>query len=156
MNDLCVLYKKFFAVFIVILTLLFVCPLLFGYVSYAIETKSMEPTIPTGAIVYVKKNSLQALKLNDIVTFEKSNVLVTHRIVGIDEKNGQLTTKGDGVIYNDEEKISISSVKGIVKYSIPLIGYVLMFFKSIEGIILSIIFIILDVISIFLPRIKEG
>ncbi|MEG0547973.1 MAG: signal peptidase I [Coprobacillus sp.] len=152
MKELCNLYKMVFSIVIIVLTAFFVCPLLFGYTAYAIETNSMEPTIPTGSIVYIEKTSSQDLKLNDIITFERANKIITHRVVGIDDMNNQLTTKGDAIKYNDEEKISVTHVKGEVKYSIPLIGYGLMFLKSIEGTIMSIILIILYIISIVFPR----
>ncbi|MEG0365259.1 MAG: signal peptidase I [Coprobacillus sp.] len=156
MNEIRALYKKIFSIVIIVLALFFVFPLLLGYTSYAIETNSMSPTISSGSVIYVRKIDSQELKLNDIITFEKSNEIVTHRIVGIDHINNQLTTKGDAIKYNDEDKTSLFNVKGKVEFSIPFVGYVLIFLKSTEGIIMSTILGVHYIISILIPLFKKG
>lgn len=127
---------------LVIIALFSFIPMCFGYKGYVIETGSMEPTISIGSVVYVKESDL---KLNDIITYKSNNKLITHRIVGIDEMNRTLITKGDAQKYNDDYKVSVSDVLGKVKYSIPFIGYCVMYLQSLEGIISAILLFVVFV-----------
>lgn len=128
----CKWYRFMFMFVLVVIALFSFVPRCFGYTGYVIETGSMEPTIPIGSVVYVKENDL---KLNDIVTYKSNDKLMTHRIVGVDEMNRTLITKGDANKYNDDYKVSVSDVLGKVEYSIPFIGYCVMYLQSLEGII---------------------
>lgn len=69
---------------------------IFGYSVLSTETGSMSPTIEKGDIVIIKIGD--EIRENDIITYKKDNVLVTHRIVNI---NGDsIIAKGD---YNNTE-----------------------------------------------------
>ena len=64
---------------------------IFGYSVFSTETGSMSPTMEKGDIVIIKIGD--EIKENDIITYQKENVLVTHRIVNI---NGDtIIAKGD-------------------------------------------------------------
>ena len=69
---------------------------IFGYSVLSAETGSMSPTIEKGDIVIIKIGD--EIKENDIITYKKDNVLITHRIVSID--GDTIITKGD---YNNTE-----------------------------------------------------
>lgn len=74
---------------------------------YKVQTGSMEDGIHVGdyILIYKTKN----IKKNDIVTFEKDEGFITHRVVKI---NGdKLITKGDANNTEDEE-INIDKVIG--------------------------------------------
>lgn len=80
---------------------------IFGYSVLSTETGSMSPTIEKGDIVIIKIGD--EIKENDIITYQKENVLVTHRIVNI---NGDtIIAKGD---FNntDDEPIKKDEVIG--------------------------------------------
>ena len=80
---------------------------IFGYSVLSAETGSMSPTIEKGDIVIIKIGD--EIKENDIITYKKENVLVTHRIVNI---NGDtIIAKGD---FNntDDEPIKKDEVIG--------------------------------------------
>lgn len=80
---------------------------IFGYSVLSAETGSMSPTIEKGDIVIIKIGD--EIKENDIITYQKENVLVTHRIVNI---NGDtIIAKGD---FNntDDEPIKKDEVIG--------------------------------------------
>lgn len=64
---------------------------IFGYSVFSTETGSMSPTMEKGDIVIIKIGD--EIKENDIITYKKDNVLITHRIVSID--GDTIITKGD-------------------------------------------------------------
>lgn len=130
MKDFCKGYCRLFIILLLIMGLFVVVPLCFGYHGYVIETGSMEPHIPTGSMVYVKEDDIQ---LNDVVTYTYNGQVVTHRVVGVDEMNRRLITKGDALKYNDVYKVSFDTVIGKVHYSIPWVGNCVMYFQSLEG-----------------------
>ena len=55
--------------------------------------------------------------------------MVTHRIIGINEKNNTLITKGDNNVYADSGEIIESQVLGKVILNIPFIGYIYSFIR---------------------------
>lgn len=80
---------------------------IFGYSILSTETGSMSPTIEKGDIVIIKIGD--EIRENDIITYKKENVLITHRIVSM---NGDtIIARGD---YNntDDEPINRNEVIG--------------------------------------------
>ena len=70
---------------------------LFGYSVFNVATGSMEPTIKQNDIIIVKMTD--RYEIDDIVTFEKDDAYITHRIITINDNN--LITKGDANNTND-------------------------------------------------------
>ncbi|MEG0275637.1 MAG: signal peptidase I [Coprobacillus sp.] len=107
-------------------------PKVFGFSIYNVLSDSMEPTILTGSLIYVKAVDTQTLKPQDIISFyAKSNTIVTHRITNIEDNS--ITTKGD---YNkdiDLTKLNPSNIIGKVMFSIPILGYIYEIFGNIGG-----------------------
>ncbi len=155
MKEICKLYKNIFSIILIIIIILFI-PITVGYSPYSIETGSMEPNISKGSLIYIIDVQEVALKINDIITFKKGSQIVTHRIVGIDSIHHEFTTKGDAIKYNDTDKVSIQNMKGKVEYSIPLIGYLVMFFQSIEGMILGSVLVMFYIYSLYISGKYEG
>jgi len=109
---------------------------------YTVQSGSMEPTIHTGSIVVIKPMTEYLLK--DIITVvdpENSKMTITHRIAGTDNINGMIffTTKGDANNAPDNEKRLQSSVLGKEILSIPLLGYIVGFEKTMPGLVILII-----------------
>ena len=55
-------------------------PGLFGIRPYVVYSGSMEPEIPTGAVVFTKEGEFSPKK-GDIITFHNGDTVVTHRVV---------------------------------------------------------------------------
>lgn len=70
---------------------------LFGYSAFNVATGSMEPTIKQNDIIIVKMHD--KYEIDDIVTFEKDDAYITHRVILINENN--IITKGDANNTND-------------------------------------------------------
>lgn len=83
-------------------------PSLFGYSFLQVATGSMEPTIPTGSLIIVKKTDPDAVKVGDVICFYSSDPMIegipnTHRVTGISTENGttMFTTRGDAGTSDD-------------------------------------------------------
>ena len=112
---------------IIILFISFVMGL-FKYRPLAIMSNSMVPIFSRGDMVIVKnidKNTIQKLSINDIIEYRLDEHIVVHRIIEIEENDGLLyfKTKGDNNNAPDVKYVSESQITGIVKMSIPKIGY---------------------------------
>lgn len=122
---------------------------LYGDTAYAIVVgKSMEPTIPKGALVIAKPAS--EYKRGDIVAFKTphSDTVLVHRIHEVvdDPTEGVgLITKGDAAPSPDGWTIRPSMVLGKALVSIPYLGYTAIFLRSPLGavLVLTISFFVL-------------
>ena len=105
----------------------FSVPKLFGYQIYNVLTQSMEPAMPVGSAIYVKRCDPQALRQGEIITFrlsEATGLVETHRVVENDTQARQLITKGDANALPDVNPVSYERVVGKVVMCIPVLGTV--------------------------------
>ena len=105
----------------------FSVPKLFGYQIYNVLTQSMEPAMPVGSAIYVKRCDPQALEQGDIITFRLSQatgLVETHRVVENDTQARQLITKGDANALPDVDPVSYERVVGKMVVCIPVLGTV--------------------------------
>jgi len=115
--------------------------LLGSYESLLVRSGSMEPTIMTGDVIFAKQ--LNQYNKNDVVAFkDEGDRVITHRIVKIDESDGQLTfiTKGDANRSIDNGTILQENIIGKVVFVIPTIGFLMSFVKTPPGLIIMIVF----------------
>lgn len=104
-------------------------------------TGSMSPSINPGDIIIDKKIDAKAIKEGDIITFRaSSNVLITHRIVEVISKDGEISfkTKGDANNSEDEKLVDEEQVVGGYIFKIPYAGYISKLTGNIFGFILII------------------
>ena len=102
-----------------------------------IATGSMEPDIKPGDVILVKKivnmEGINSLEVNDIIQFKRDSILISHRIIDIinDEKKGiSFKTRGDNNTSADTELVRPEDVKGIIKYTVPKVGWPTLLIKS--------------------------
>ena len=116
--------------------------------AYTIVSPSMVPAINVlDVVVTMRVNSPEDLEKGDIITFNStdyrySGVLVTHRIVDIEEtSSGEylFTTKGDNNNTPDSSRISFNEIYGRVLFRIPKIGYIQYFLSNAYGWIIAIV-----------------
>jgi len=124
------------------LSLLTLLPLRTPIKPYIVLSGSMNPTIPEGSIVFVKRG-FNDIKKGNIVTFKrpgKPQENVTHRIVGEDKSKGRTVymTKGDANTAADLWVVPKESIWGKAIFSVPFLGYVISFAKTKLGVILLI------------------
>lgn len=118
-------------------------PSVFGFKAMTVLTGSMKPKIKPGDLVIVSNiKNYNSIKVGDTVTYKsKENILITHRISGIDNKGGSRTfiTKGDANPVADVEPVTQNQLEGTYVTKIPYIGYAEMFVKTGAGIISLIV-----------------
>ncbi len=129
-----------------------------GHKLYVVQSGSMEPAIKRMGIVVIKSKT--KYQKNDIITvIEPANpkVSLTHRIVEVEEKDGQIfyTTKGDANEDIDTEKRLPKNVLGKVVLSVPYLGYPVSFAKTPIGLIVMIIIPAIIIIYSELQKIKK-
>lgn len=115
----------------------------------------MAPTIKTGSLVIVKANPVYMI--NQVVTFRdpvNPEKTTTHRIVG-EKKNGNFITQGDANNAPDRESVAKERVVGKVIFTIPYLGYVLVFTRTLPGLILLVIIPVTIIIYDEINNIKK-
>ena len=130
-----------------------------GYKAYIVETNSMEPTIKVGDIVIIKKVKVEKLNQGDVITFRKNLEVITHRVIDIEENNGEnvYVTKGDNNNLEDQERVEKSELLGKVVVVIPYLGNIIGILENkIIFLILVLIFLILLLYKINIQEKKEN
>lgn len=123
---------------------------IFGYSFFQVKTGSMSGTMEIGDIIVVKLT--KDVKENDIITYQKDQMLITHRII---EKQGEsLITKGDANNSADEP-ITTSEVIGKVVYTFKNVEIWKQVLKTPEVYTLIIITLVLFGITISIKDKKE-
>ena len=121
-----------------------------GYRFFLVQSGSMEPTIMTGDVIVVKSQT--DYKVRDVATFkDSSNHIITHRVTEI--KNGVFVTKGDANRTTDNGNIQFNQIIGKVIFILPKLGFLVVFSKSIPGLI---IFMVIPGIYIIVSEILKN
>ncbi len=127
---------------------------IFGYKAYIITTNSMEPSIKHGDAILTKKPKIKDLKEGDIITFDRNNESITHRILRIDIEDDdtyRYVTKGDNNNVEDKQKVDFDDIEGKKIIVFPKLGYVI---EAAEN-QLVILIITLVVLIFLLARIQS-
>lgn len=99
-----------------------------GYRLFTVLSGSMEPTIPTGALIFVKPVEPESIREGQIITFLlDENTVATHRVVEIlpDETDSRVLrfrTKGDSNTAADGSPVHCQNVLGTPTLTIPVVG----------------------------------
>lgn len=127
-------------------------PSFFGWKPFIVLSGSMESEIFPGDIAIVKEEAEDSLKENDIIAFKKDDLVITHRIVKINNGDGKkkYITKGDNNNAEDNDFVLYEDIEGKYMFKISRLGNLAMFIQTPIGIIvsLSIPFILLLIIQI--------
>ncbi|WP_374055099.1 signal peptidase I SipW [Rossellomorea sp. FM04394] len=112
-------------------------PTFLGYQVKAVLSGSMEPTFQTGSIISIKQGDERtSYKTGDIITFRMDDKLITHRIIDVQQENGQVVYKTKGDNNNGPDLWTVPAQNIIGKYTnltIPYIGYALNYANSKAG-----------------------
>lgn len=102
--------------------------------SYVVQSGSMEPTLPVGAVIFVDTDaSAGDIEEGDIITFTqgRSTRTTTHRVhekhtATVDGQTSvRFTTKGDANENVDPDPVYSDQIVGEVMFSIPYLGRVI-------------------------------
>jgi signal peptidase len=120
---------------------LLLAPRLMGANLLVVVSQSMEPNIPMGSIVVSHpKTAPDEIRVGDVITFAvpdvgEEEILVTHRVVEVIGKGGELRfrTQGDAVDDPDMALVTRDQLVGQVWFSLPLVGYLVAFIRTPMG-----------------------
>ena len=124
-------------------------PDVFGIKPMIVLSGSMETSIYTGDLVFVKMVDTDTLKENDIIAFRnEENKVTTHRIIEIIEENGETLyrTKGDNNRSEDANLVKTADVEGRYFCRIAGLGNFLMFMQQPIG--LAVVLLIILVVGL--------
>jgi len=113
--------------------------------AYVILSGSMEPEVPVGSVIFTRRQPFY--KKNEIISFSttgQKNDIVTHRISEIHDSkiyyaNPSYITKGDANKTSDQTPVDYANVKGKVFLTVPYLGYIVNFAKTVQGFILFVV-----------------
>jgi signal peptidase len=120
------------AVLVMLASIAFIAPSLFGYERYVITGGSMSGTFEKGSVVFEKVVPVTALEVGDIITYQPPassglDNLVSHRLITIThQKNGAVVyhTKGDANPAPDPWKFQLgATTQPVVVAHVPMAGY---------------------------------
>ena len=130
--------------------------------AYIIVSPSMVPNINVQDAIIIGRTDPNDLKQGDIISYLAtdsyySGKVITHRIIGIEDVNGELffRTKGDNNNVADGVLVNEDNVYGKVLFRIPFLGYVRQFLSTYFGWILCIALPILYLIMTEVVRVRK-
>ncbi|MBR4462019.1 MAG: signal peptidase I [Erysipelotrichaceae bacterium] len=132
-----IIFAKTIASLVIIGVILVLIPLsvprLLGYETFNVISGSMEPELPVGSLLLVKKTSEAELSQGDIIAFYSNGTIVTHRVVSNNVYEQKLKTKGDANADEDIGDVAYSEVIGKVMHHYPYLGSLGEYFSSVSG-----------------------
>ncbi len=113
-------------------------PKVLPYQALVVRSGSMEPTIPTGSVVFYRKEKAADVKVGDIIVFsrpDKPSDRVTHRVYRVaDSSTGRyFVTKGDANGAPDAWRVPAVGTGWVHAIDVPVVGYVLYGLQSTLG-----------------------
>jgi len=112
-----------------------------GYDIRIVESGSMEPTIPTGAVVLTRPTA--SYQVGDVVTYQRrtDQSATTHRLIADTEVAAEAAflAQGDANNVPDAQPVLAVEIAGKVWLDIPYLGYVLSFFRSPLGFLVLVL-----------------
>lgn len=117
-------------------------PALSMFRQFVVVSGSMEPVIPTGSIILAARRN--SYRIGDIVTFSQNGrEYIAHRIVNkiAIGRDTYFSTKGDSNTNSDLDLVHESVVYGKIMTVVPILGDIVIFYKTPYGMIFGSILI---------------
>lgn len=134
-----------------------------GFTPYSILSPSMTPKYQVGDLIYVQKADFEDIKVGDPITYvaNKSLKIVTHRVVEIDPVEQKFRTKGDANDQWDAAPVLYENVVGVVKFSLPKLGYISNYISTDSGRYIAIcvvlgLFVLMIIPELLKPEPKKN
>lgn len=102
----------------------------FGYRIFRVQTGSMIPKYNIGDVILVKEKDTDKIKVGDDVTYlgEASSVrglLITHRVIDIEEVDGQTVFHTKGIANNLEDPVVYGNqINGVVQTKLYILSLI--------------------------------
>lgn len=154
LKKICGFLSGILLVVLAVLAGILIIPKALGYEEMAVLTGSMEPNYPVGALIFVKEEDPENLKIGDVITYRlDEDTVVTHRIVEINRDEQTVTTKGDANEDKDGSPVSYSNIVGKAHFKVPYLGFIAMNIKTSKGIAAICGVLVAVILLTFIPEI---
>ena len=120
-------------------------PSIGGWLPLIVLTDSMYPEIASGDLILCTTVEAEDVKVKDVISFfdpmGSGTAVVTHRVIEIVEKDGELSfrTKGDNNNAEDQVLVPAGNLVGLYQSRIPGAGSVAMFMQTTPGLIVCVV-----------------
>lgn len=127
-------------------------PSFFGWKPFIVLSDSMETEIYSGDLAIVKEVDPEIIKEQDVIAFKDGDIVTTHRVVDIIQKDGitKYKTKGDNNNTEHNGYVLPEQVEGLYQFKIAKLGNLAMFIQTPIG--MSICLLIPVGLLIFMQR----
>lgn len=127
---------------------------LFGFKPFAVLSPSMTPKYGVGDLVYALPTDPEKIEVGDVLTFiaNAEGTIVTHRVAEVDRENRCFYTKGDANESRDGNPVAYENAVGVVRFSLPKIGYVSSYLTSESGRYAAIAAVLALILLLILPE----
>ena len=125
------IFNGVLVVIMILIVMLVSCKFLYGVL--VIGSSSMKGAINKGdALIFRQYREDDKLAVGDVLVFQKEDVKIVHRLVDIENINGELRffTKGDRNKEMDDGYIVKSDILGVAKLRIKYIGYPTLYLRK--------------------------
>lgn len=140
------------------LVVLAVAPRFFGINIYAVTESDVESRYSKSDALYTVSVGFEDIMPTDYILFVKDENLtvLAQKVYDVDRANYCFITKGESEQASESNTVMYENVLGVVKFSVPVLGYVFSFTNKTEGkIIVIAVIAIFAALSIFLGKGKE-
>lgn len=127
---------------------------IFGFRPFAVLSPSMTPKYGVGDLVYALPTDPEKIEVGDVLTFvaNAEGTVVTHRVAEVDREKRCFYTKGDANENRDGNPVLYENAVGVVKFSLPKIGYLSSYLSSKSGRYAAVAVILALVLAMILPE----
>lgn len=101
---------------------------------------SMEPTIPLGSVAVIRPTS-ETIAVGTVIEYRspETGLVTLHRVVGRDERDGHLVTRGDANNVADRTPVQAGAVTGEYAFHVPYAGRAAAWLRSPTGWIVAVL-----------------
>ena len=105
-------------------------PRFLPYQALVVRSGSMQPTIPTGSVVFYRHVNASDVKVGQVIVFSKPgqpSERITHRVykIGTGPTGKYFVTKGDANGAPDDWRVPAVGKGWVASFHVPTVGYVL-------------------------------
>ena len=107
-----------------------------GFRIFRVQTGSMIPKYQVGDVILVKEVDPQKIQIGDDVTYEgetgsMQGLLVTHRVIDIEEVDGKRVFHTKGIANNQEDPVvSEDQINGVVQTKMYILSLICMLLNN--------------------------
>ncbi len=108
-------------------------PRIFGYQAFEVTSGSMEPELPVGSVVFVRKVDPVDIKVDEIIAYRDGDDIITHRVTTNRTSLGEFVTKGDANDMKDPNPVPYDAVIGRVVKHVDGMSAIMSIYASAAG-----------------------